>query len=278
MEAVRGVAAAVVGRHRLRESIAGQQGLRSIVMRWRARTLNHRDVYVASYPKSGSTWLRMLLARTLGAEPDMRTIPDLVPPLGWHDGASVLTTTSGGRLVKVHETAAVLQQTPPRRAIVIIRDGRDVAVSYYHHQRRQTHDGDSFPDFLDRFLAGDVGSYGPWPAHVSGWLRWPGDLLVVRYEDLLGQGPTELQRIARFVGVGLDAQRTGEIYDACLPERMREGETEGATRAASGKRVPPTAGFVRRAAAGQWKETFDDASRSRFDERAGHVLRVMGYE
>jgi hypothetical protein len=106
----------------------------------------------------------------------------------------------GGRLIKTHEPYR--RQYP--RAIYLVRDVRDVAVSYFHYlQGRGVTVGD-FDDFIISFSRGRLDGYGTWQGHVQSWLSGSsstGSVLIVRYEDLRVDTSAELSKIARFVGI-----------------------------------------------------------------------------
>src|SRR6185503_5706610 len=112
-----------------------------------------------------------------------------------------------------------------RKAIYLIRDGRDVAVSYYYTLiRRGLYEGE-FSPFLRLFLGGGVDGYGPWHEHVASWLDSPlareGSVLAVKYEDLLGQPVENLSTTMEFLGVPVARERAEETVRAYSAERMR---------------------------------------------------------
>jgi hypothetical protein len=258
----------------VRARLAQRPAARNAVMRWRARSLAETDVYLAAYPKSGSTWLRFLIAQMMGADPDFESIAALVPPLGWHNGPDTLRMPTGGRIVKVHDPAPHLVATAPRRAIVLVRDPRDVAISFYYHKGGTD---EPLSAFVSRFLDGDVSNYGTWSEHVLSWLDWPGPRLIMSYERLLRDGATELVRVVDFLGLDLGQTALGRIEAACRPERMRQKETTTETVASSGKRVGPTTGFVRTARTGQWRDKLPEYLQRRFAREAGEALHRLHY-
>lgn len=97
----------------------------------RHRTLGSADVPVAAYPKSGSTWLRFLLAEAVtGRTADFQSVGDVIPYVGKQRGAPHVLP-SGGRLVKTHEP----YRPEYRTSVYLVRDIRDVVVSYYYMYR-----------------------------------------------------------------------------------------------------------------------------------------------
>ena len=93
------------------------------------------DVFVASYPKSGNTWVRFLLANLLapGEKITFRNIDNYVPDI--YKCASILEDRRGRRYIKSHHPC--YERYP--MLIDIYRDGRDALVSYYHYAQKEVH-------------------------------------------------------------------------------------------------------------------------------------------
>lgn len=252
--------------------------LRLPIVTYRHRRLVAADVFLASYPKSGNTWLKFMLASLLaGREIGFDHEPDLVPPVGAHARAGPLLA-DGGRLVKSHEPYSALYVRSPRRAIYVLRDGRDAAVSYYYaFLRRGWYDG-PFSGFLGLFLAGRVDGYGTWERHVRSWLSSPlagdGGLLLVRYEDLLEDARGELGRVAGFLGVEARTEELDRAVERNTIERMRSREQGSRFQKRMRRKHIP---FVRKGVAGDWTATFSPDDHARFLRAAGDLLADLGY-
>jgi hypothetical protein len=98
---------------------------------------------------------------------------------------------------KVVKTHACYAEVPKGcgRYIYVLRDGRDVAVSSYHHQRRNGYRG-TFHQFFAEFTRGEV-RFGSWFDHVCEWIENPDGLkvLYIRFEDLLADLRGSVERI-----------------------------------------------------------------------------------
>jgi hypothetical protein len=109
----------------------------------------------------------------------------------------------------------------------VARDGKDVAVSYYHFQ--QTHMGykGTFDEFFERFLQGEV-PFGSWFLHVRGWWRHRGDanVLFLRYEDLAADLPGCVRRMAAFCGLEVAPERWPGILERCSFAFMKRHEAQ----------------------------------------------------
>lgn len=168
---------------------------------WRRhRGLTEHDMLVASYPKSGNTWLRFLLANLVTQrDVDFADVEVVAPLVGRHATAP-RALSGGGRVIKTHER----YRREYSRAIYIVRDVRDVALSYERFITGYGIRHDSREDFLRAFVRGTLDGYGTWMDHVASWTthRPSADILVLRYEHLRRQ-PLEALRAA-VVHAGLE--------------------------------------------------------------------------
>lgn len=191
---------------------------------WRHRGLTPADVMLASYPRSGNTWTKFMLAELLtGSEVDFSSNEDVVPMVGLHSPAPRLLPGEG-RLIKTHEPYHKVY----RRAIYLVRDVRDVALSFRKLRTVEGFEEESFEEFLARFVKGAVAGYGSWQAHVSSWLSASdlgAEVMVVRYEDLIDDTVAMLREIVDFLGLSVDDERLRQIAGNNRPDKMRNRKT-----------------------------------------------------
>jgi hypothetical protein len=256
-----------------------QRHLRLLPVAYRHTALTAHDAFLVSYPKSGNTWLRFMLTDLLGGRrADFDADSTVVAEVGAHRTAPAVLP-DGGRLIKSHEPYAGPHKRSYRKAIYLVRDGRDVAVSYYYTLiRRGRYEEGDFEPFLKSFLAGEIDGYGPWQQHVESWLGSPlledGSLLLVKYEDLLKEPVEQLSSVVEFLGKPLDRERIEAAVDAHSAERMRERE-RGSRFHEKQKRTDIM--FVRTAGKGDWTRTFTAPDEELFRQAAGDQLERLGY-
>jgi hypothetical protein len=250
------------------------------LVRWRHTGLRTQDVLLVSYPKSGSTWLRFLLAHALTSEEaDFDSVRDVVPPLDRYRRAPALLP-GGGRLIRSHEPLRPYLGRRGQRVISLVRDGRDVALSYLAHERRYGRFDGETGAFVDRFLAGRVDSYGPWHEHVlaADELARSGAAAVlhVRYEDLQARTVEELARILAFCGV-VDRGSSASLDEVVArngKEQMRAKEAQSEFLA----RMPTDGSpFVRADRREGWEDLVSLSDRVRFEAVCAPALQRAGY-
>src|SRR5581483_8943536 len=97
----------------------------------RGFTLLDDDMLLVSFPRSGNTWLRVLLANLLRPEPvTLTTIEQVVPDVYANADADLLRVPRP-RILKSHEPFDARYG----RVVYLVRHPVDVAVSFYHFQR-----------------------------------------------------------------------------------------------------------------------------------------------
>jgi len=229
------------------------------------------DVFVVSYPKSGNTWARFLIANLLKPTDeeviDFHVCQRYVPEVGKQD--DIIQTLRRPRTMKSH--APFVAEYP--RLIYLVRDGRDTYVSYYFHQLRQLPQGTTFGAFLKRR------DHAPclWGEHVVSWaLRdsLAAEMAVVKYEDLVRDSLGQLRRIADFLGLSVTEDRLQSAVQASSFQSMQRLERDrGRPFQDEGPEV-----FVRKGQPGNWKEFFGPEEKALFKDREGDVLIRLGYE
>lgn len=249
------------------------------VVRYRFWGLRRADALLVSYPKSGSTWLRFLLAHALtGHDADFDSIRETVPPVGGHRKAPALLPNRG-RLVRSHESLRHYQGRRGQRIIYLVRDGRDVAVSYLAHQRRNGRFTGDVAAFTDLFLEGRLDGYAPWPVHVLSAFDLAAakeaPFLTVRYEDLRRHTVPELVRILTFLEAEADEAELRNVVACNTKERMRA--KEGASTYLASQRSNGTP-LVRPDDREGWSELVPPPLRERFERICGPALIAAGYE
>lgn len=238
------------------------------------------DTFIVSYPKSGNTWSRFLVANLLHPQEPLTLegADRLVPSV---DGQSrkYFAAMPRPRVIKSHWTF----DPSYKRAVYVVRDPRDVVVSQYYYQikRKVLSDGHPMEEFVGRFLAGETCPYGSWGENVASWLaaRYGSpDFLLVRYEDMVTQTPVELSRIATFLGIQPEHGRIAAAVENSSADRMRQLEKVEGHKWKSTKDTRADISFVRTGTSGGWKANLPADSVAQIEAAWSPLLRWLEYE
>ncbi len=239
------------------------------------------DLFLVSYPKSGNTWTRFLVANLVYPErnPDFSNINDLLPDVEGMFKRD-LERAARPRILKSH------QYFDPRypKVLYVVRDPRDVALSEYYFDIKRRAIAEDFPvaDFVSRFVRGQLNHpYGTWGENVSSWFyarRGDPRFLLVKYEALLTQEMEEMERIARFMNISPDPERLAFAIEQSSADRMRALEKKQGHLWSSTKETRQDKPFVRSAKSGGWKQELPESSVAEIEGAWGPVMHDIGYE
>lgn len=237
----------------------------------RHRSLRPADVFVASYPRSGNTWLRFMLYEILvGQSSTFTNVHQLVPDIG-KQGKALPVLANNGRLIKTHEAYLPLYH----KAIYLVRDARDVALSEFAYQKALGLAEDNFETYLPRFLRGEVNPFGSWTAHVDSWMdakdKGYAEVLLVRFDEMRSQPEDSLADMTAFLNVPVERETIRRAVANNSVEKMRDKEKVNPQKASAKGR------FIRSGAVGGWRERFTDTQAELVEKYAGNTLTRIGF-
>ena len=246
----------------------------ALLPRWQEHSIHEQMgklVWLASYPKSGNTWLRAFLHNYLrqpAAPHDINRLDELTigesevahfarydarDPRAWSIAdvqrlrrrvhRDFMTASPTLVFVKTHNASLVVDGVPllspdvTAGAIYVVRDPRDVAVSYAHHLGRSLDETIAFMADPEAAIGGDGKNVyerlSSWSVHVHFWTRTRSpQLRVVRFEDLLAD---HMPRSARWFASwgrirrtrGLNARLRSARSPICGGRRRSAGSSSG---------------------------------------------------
>ncbi|XP_022902177.2 luciferin sulfotransferase-like [Onthophagus taurus] len=220
--------------------------------------VRNEDIWVTSYPKAGTTWTQemvWLIANDLdyeGAKVDLdyrfpfiemnclltslkdkshdlytETLKSCVS----HDMIKLLNETPGRRMIKTHLPWYFLPRqitngfkTP--KIIHVMRDPKQVAISYFHHNATITplFEG-NLDDFIDLFIEGKVLSGDYFKVVQSYWKnRDLPNLLIITYEEMHKDLKAVIKKVCKFLEKNYDEEEIDKLADHLSFQKMRANE------------------------------------------------------
>jgi hypothetical protein len=240
------------------------------------------DTFVVSYPRSGNTWTRFLIANLVypAEKVSFANIERLIPDTSSQSNLA-LKRTPRPRIIKTHQYF----DHRYRRMIYIVRDPRDVALSYYDFQRKYRQICDDYPleTYVDDFVSGKLISadWGTWGENVASWLYTrcgSSSFLLIRYEDMIADTVRELARIARHLKIEASPERIQNAVERSSADRMREMEKQQENDWVATKKHRKDIPFVRVARAGGWRAQLPQTCVARIEAAWGDLMTKLGYE
>jgi len=239
------------------------------------------DTFIVSYPKSGNTWTRFLIANLLRPEPPL-TLLDmerLVPAVD----------SQTRRFFHAMRRPRVIRDHGPfnpqyKNVIYIVRDPRDVVISAYNFVLKGSIIDESYPltTFVKEFVRGARSAVGSWGENVASWLATRGNsprFLLLRYEDMLSGTAHELGKVASFLGMQVSADGLAEAVKRSSADNMRKlekmhGDKWTQNKHMKRKDIP----FVRSAKAGGWQAILPKTAVAEMESAWGPLMAKLGYE
>jgi aryl sulfotransferase len=264
---------------------------------WDEFTYRDDDIVIASYAKSGTTWVQQIVAQLVfdGAEGlevaalspwlDMRS-----PPRA--EKLALLEAQRHRRFIKTHLPVDALVFSPRAKYLYIGRDGRDVLWSFRNHhvnandayyQRLETdpaRGGGPFDrpkgtihDYYHAWLDRNGHPYWPYWENVRAWwdVRHVPNVMLLHFaalsRDLAGQS----RRIAAFLSIQIDEARWPAILDHCGFAYMKaHAEASVPVRGdawAGGART-----FIHQGMDGRWRDVLSPAESQKYEAMAEREL------
>ncbi len=237
------------------------------------------DIYIVSYPKSGTTWVQQILYQLkTGGDMTFSHIAKEIPHIEEPRLHQTLETLEAPRIFKTHLT---YKQIPKKgKYICVLRHGMDVAVSYYHHYLCHNEYQHSFDHFYRKFLAGKV-AFGSWFEHVRDWRlnAEQRDVLYIFFEDLLTDLEGNLRKIAAFTGLPLQDENMPRLLEYCSFSYMKDHQIQFDLGIVFLLELGFRPGhFIRKGEKEQWREVLKGPAEADFRQRFDASLKDANLE
>jgi len=247
------------------------------------------DVYVGTYSKSGTTWMQVLLYQlTTPGSMDFDHLFD-VSPWVWYAALRRVppATVPAPRILKSHDRIEHFAPDVRGRFVCVLRDGKDVCVSWFHHRRSFKGYTGTWDAHVDEFIHGEDYS---WFRHVRGWLDNPHGLPItyVHFEDLRRDLVGTARGLVEALDLSVDDGALDRVAQRCTFTAMKAHERQLGPRVSHFQDddrpayvVQEDKPFLRRGEVGEGVVALSDAQlqayRDRFDQILGDHPRVAAY-
>ncbi|MDJ0947400.1 MAG: sulfotransferase domain-containing protein [Alphaproteobacteria bacterium] len=260
---------------------------------WNDFRFRDDDIVIATYAKSGTTWLQQIVAQLIFNGEEGLPVAEMSP---WLDlrvppkdvKLPEVEKQTHRRFVKTHLPVDALVFSPKAKYIYIGRDGRDVVWSLYHHHAtandlwyealnetpgRVGPPIEPPPDdvrqyFLD-WLDQDGFPFWPFWENVRSWweIRDLPNVMPVHFAKLKADMPGEIQRIAGFLEIPIDEAKWDAILEHCSFDYMKAHATESVPLGGAfwdgGART-----FMHKGTNDRWRDTLSAEECAAYEERA----------
>lgn len=224
-------------------------------------------IWLASFPRSGNTFLRNALYEVYG-EKSNEYIASSSIDFG--------PKTQPYRFTKTHNLPYELLQFGENfKSIYIVRDGRDALCSIAHHRKDIIAPNSNYLANLEEAIYASGNSFfGGWSKNVNLWLD--SCSLVIRFEDLVSNPYENLERISCLVNLPpphFDKLPTFDDLKFGIPEygagKGRLGSEEAIRKKAQK--------FFRQGKVGGWKDDMPEELQQIFWSLHGETMERLGY-
>lgn len=221
------------------------------------------DVFIAAFPKSGVTWLQHITAGLIYGV-DTANVPDILVQTLIPDCHAMhfYLRTGLPTVFKTHDGPS----RQMRRVVHLIRDGRDVAVSYCAMLRNQGHE-QSLEDLCT----------SAWQEHTLSWLDNPfaADILRISYEQLHAEPLLTLSSYCNFLGLSVSRDAISNVVKRSQFELMQAKEDRQGW--GPNDSVMKQRRFIRRGRIGSYKDEMPPEILKQFNKNNRTALIKCGY-
>ncbi len=264
---------------------------------WNELGFRDDDVVIATYAKSGTTWVQQITAQMLfGPDPDFEVAGispwlDLrVPPK--EVKLPEVEAQTHRRVLKTHLPLDALVFSPRARYVYVGRDGRDVLWSLYNHHAKANQfwyeavndtpgrvgppieppTGDVHRYFRE-WLEGDGYPFWPFWENVRSWWGFRGlpNVMFLHFDDLKRDMQGEMRRVASFLDIPIDGTRWEETVEYSSFDWMKRHAEKSAPLGGiaweGGART-----FINQGTNGRWKEVLTPEDVAGYEARAVQEL------
>jgi hypothetical protein len=248
------------------------------------------DVALVSFPKSGRTFVRVMLARLYQRQfgiderealkfATLRRAPRAAPRILFtHDGDAMRMPSQ----IRLNRKAY-----QGRKIVVLARHPGDIAVSRYYHLKHRSHDPVRqrlARQPLEDFVWTRNGGIPSIERFLNQWAdlaRDRDDVLILRYEDFVSDPEPTLRKLAQFAGLNSDDSAIKDAVEFARFDNLKQKEREGyftSGRLGPGREGDEDSFKVRSGKSGGYRAQLSEDGQARVESYVqAHLDPIFGY-
>ncbi len=219
---------------------------------WNDFEFRDDDIVIATYAKSGTTWMQQIISQLLFDAEEGLPVADMSP---WMDlrvppapvKLEMVNAQKHRRFLKTHLPVDALVFSPKVKYLYIGRDGRDVVWSVYNHHstaNEKWYDalnntpgrvgppiekpGSDVRQYFLEWLEKDGHPLWPFWENIRTWweIRDLPNVMLVHFEDLKRDLEGQIREIARFLDIPVKEDLMPAILEHCSFSYMKDHATQ----------------------------------------------------
>jgi len=264
---------------------------------WNDFIFRENDIIIATYAKSGTTWMQQIIAQLLFDGEEGMEVAEMSP---WMDlrvppkevKLPMVEAQTNRRFVKTHLPVDALVFSEKAKYIYIGRDGRDVLWSLYNHHAKANNawyealndtpgrvgppiekPPSSITQYYHDWLDGNGHPWWPFWENVRSWweIRNLPNVYFVHFASLKNDMPGEIRRIAEFLETPILEDKWESILLHCSFDYMKENAIKSVPLGGAfwdgGAQT-----FINKGKNGRWREVLQKDESLKYEERAEKEL------
>ncbi|XP_046957349.1 amine sulfotransferase-like [Lynx rufus] len=233
------------------------------------------DVFIITYPKSGTVWFQQILCLIYFEEHrkgigDLETV-ERIPFIEYSRQKVNLAEKPSPRLFVTHIPYYLVPKglkNKKAKIIYIYRNPKDVMCSCFHFLKKLTASAtDNFVEFMKLFLEGEVvGSL--WFDHIKGWYEHKSlfNIQFLMYEETKKDLRGSVLKVCKFLGKGLSEEDVDAVVRQATFENMKNdprANYDNKLKTFFG--IQKKGHFFRKGTIGDWKNHMTGEQNEKFD-------------
>lgn len=181
------------------------------------------DIYVVSYPRSGTTMMQMILYQmTTNGNVDFQHIYDVSP---WCRFSALfkrpMPSVGERRIIKTHDSYSMHESNRVAKFIFITRDCLDVIPSIYQQTLDYVDPSVSFEELSNRNMINWLDYNSTWIENKNGL-----NILYLNYEDVVEKKREVISILSKFLDVSIDEPSIERVLERTSLKFMKQHESK----------------------------------------------------